>query len=896
MKHGHRYLSWLLMLVLICPIFLPVSGRTAYAGAATEETYSPTKKGKVNSPVNGALNARVDARSDSALADSLVNGTQVEILGKKQYPNIKAWYKIRYTKNGVTKEAYGFAEYITVQASNNNTNNNNNGKPVSKYETFSPAKLGYTDYAPATNARTAATSTAAFVKDKNGNAVQLPCGVKVKVYAQEGTYYKCGITVDGTEKIGYLYAGYVRIYNVPSGDDAFVADLRNQGFPETYIEPLRILHAQHPQWVFKADKNNLDWTAALNAESAYQVALVNYTSPTSWKSLDEIAYVYKTADNKDGGWKKLDGFHWEAANRKATAYFMDPRNFLTESEIFQFESQTYDASIHTLERIQSLLEGTFMEGVVPNEYKWRSQNVIRDDKGNVARIDTDEVLTGGTPLTYAEVFLYSAQISGVSPDMLVARVIQEMGINGTSLIISGTSKTAPGHYNYYDFGTYATATTDAITNGLIYAKKEDPRYCLPWNRRWKALYGGAILIGRDYINKGQDTLYYQKFNVKPAAGGYKVYSHQYMTNIQAPSNEARTMYSACPDLNVPLIFKIPVYNNMPTEISPFPEGNSTANPNPYLKSLTVDGQDLTPAFDYKTFSYDVVVDQSVSEVTISAEALATATKITGTGKISLKMGENKITVRSTAAYGNYKDYVINIFREASGGGGDVSERIKTSYILDDDYLTGVNPGTDVAAFLKNFQLTNGGTVTVLDAKGAAVTSGNIGTGYRVKTPQQQFTVLINGDVNKDGNISALDLLYIKRHMLNLATLDAVAKKAADVKADNAADAYDLLYIKRHILGMAQIAQPKGTEKIYGPENTPTPTPTTAPTNTPVPTEVPSPTPVPTEVPTPVPTEVPTPVPTEVPSPTPVPTEVPSTTPEQTPPPDGSGDPGNGNQA
>ena len=78
MKHGHRFLSLMLALVLICPIFLPVSGRTAYA-AATEETYSPTKKGTINSPVNGTLNARVDARSDSALADTLANGTQVEI-------------------------------------------------------------------------------------------------------------------------------------------------------------------------------------------------------------------------------------------------------------------------------------------------------------------------------------------------------------------------------------------------------------------------------------------------------------------------------------------------------------------------------------------------------------------------------------------------------------------------------------------------------------------------------------------------------------------------------------------------------------------------------------------------------------------------------------------------
>ena len=169
-------------------------------------------------------------------------------------------------------------------------------------------------------------------------------------------------------------------------------------------------------------------------------------------------------------------------------------------------------------------------------------------------------------------------------------------------------------------------------------------------------------------------------------------------------------------------------------------------------------------------------------------------------------------------------------------------------------------------------------MTVLDASGKAVTSGNVGTGFSVKTPQQQFTVLINGDVNKDGLISIYDLVYVKRHILKVATLDATAMKAADVKEDGAADVYDFLYLKRHILGVALISQPKGTEKIYGPEITPTPTP--APTNTPVPTETPTNTPVPTETPTS------TPEPTETPSPTPAPTA----------PPDGNGEQGNGGQS
>lgn len=43
---------------------------------------------------------------------------------------------------------------------------------------------------------------------------------------------------------------------------------------------------------------------------------------------------------------------------------MDPRNFLDEVNIFQFLDQSYNASLHTKEGLQSMLKGTFMEGNV----------------------------------------------------------------------------------------------------------------------------------------------------------------------------------------------------------------------------------------------------------------------------------------------------------------------------------------------------------------------------------------------------------------------------------------------------------------------------------------------------------------------------------------------------
>ena len=70
-----------------------------------------------------------------------------------------------------------------------------------------------------------------------------------------------------------------------------------------------------------------------------------------------------------------------------------------------------------------------------------------------------------------------------------------------------------------------------------------------------------------YINEGQNTLYLQKFDVVKIEGLYK---HQYMQNLLAPTSEANNMksiyeYSNTVDSN--LNFIIPLYENMPEEIS-----------------------------------------------------------------------------------------------------------------------------------------------------------------------------------------------------------------------------------------------------------------------------------------------------------------------------------------
>ena len=83
------------------------------------------------------------------------------------------------------------------------------------------------------------------------------------------------------------------------------------------------------------------------------------------------------------------------------------------------------------------------------------------------------------------------------------------------------------------------ASLEAVAMGNKSSANEKATYLLPWNNQYKAIVGGAIFIGKQYINRGQDTIYLQKFNVTDTS----TYSHQYMANVEAANSEAIKLYN-----------------------------------------------------------------------------------------------------------------------------------------------------------------------------------------------------------------------------------------------------------------------------------------------------------------------------------------------------------------
>lgn len=582
------------------------------------------------------------------------------------------------------------------------------------------------------------------------------------------------VTISG--KTGYVRDDLITVTTVEVSEDAeFEAHLTAQGFPESYKPALRVLHDKYPEWVFEAQQTGLDWSTVIENESEVGINMVPSSSIVSWKSIADGAYNWKT-----GTWNVLDSGGWVAASSEIIAHYMDPRNFLNSTSVFQFLKQGYDAGSMTDEQkasvkagLEKMATGTYLAGLCP-----------------------------GTEIQYVDLIIQAAEKNGVSPYMLAASMIQEMGVKGDSRSISGTDTTYPNIFNYYNIGAYKDGNMDAITRGLWFASLTG-KYDRPWNTREKAIDGGAQYFAAGYINAGQDTLYLKKFNVQ----GNNKYSHQYMANVQAADSEAKHTAKAYTEelRSTSLVFKIPVYTNMPESACPMPTGNS--DPNYMLSSLSVGGYNLTPTFDYSVTDYDLIVPNNVTSVNITAKAVSSKATISGTGAKSLAVGSNTVKIVVKAQNGNSRVYSIDIVRSAATG-DSVPVITSSKYTVASNVISGVQPGVSVDTFKGNLSATNA-SIVVNNANGSANT-GVVGTGNVVRASNgagaTDYTVIIYGDNSGDGVIDVMDMLRIQRYVLGLGKIEGIYATAADGNRDGTIDVMDMLLVQRQVLGLGQIKQ------------------------------------------------------------------------------------------
>ena len=287
-----------------------------------------------------------------------------------------------------------------------------------------------------------------------------------------------------------------------------------------YKERIDALLEEHPNWTFTLFYTKLDWEEVIANEghkdnTEYPTNLIPDSSdyPEDWKC--EI--------DRD---RTFDNGTWLCASDKAIKYQMDPRNILNDDNIFQFAELKYVEGAQTAEGINEITEGSFLEG--------------------------DSI---------TEALLQAGKNANLDPYFIASRLIQEQGRNGT-ILSRGCEYNDTVVYNPFNINAKGNSQDEIIQNAAQYAYEQG------WDSLEKALIGGVEFLKEGYINVGQNTLYLQKFDVVNQDDS--LYTHQYMQNLLAPQSEANNMkeiYEASDTVDSALNFIVPLYENMPEELS-----------------------------------------------------------------------------------------------------------------------------------------------------------------------------------------------------------------------------------------------------------------------------------------------------------------------------------------
>lgn len=582
-----------------------------------------------------------------------------------------------------------------------------------------------------------------------------------------------------------VYNGYYCHANLASTllTDELKEEFRLAGFPESYWEKLAVLKTAHPNWIFKAVDLNLDFNEAVKAEESLGRSLIQVTNTVNdWGYLNTLSGSYNYYTDI---YTPFDGSNWFAANYDTIAYYMDPRNFLIDMYVFQFEALSYD-------------------------------NTITDE---VYTATIEEALKNDYLSNFVSIFLEAGKQSLVSPVYLAALSKQEVGggdqpttaVSGVQFVYG--TKTYSNLYNFYNIG--ATSSSNPVFNGLYWASGfdyTDTSYSRPWDNPEKSIIGGAIWIGEQYINIGQNTIYFKKWdvvkNVSPSSG--ENYVHQYQTNIQAPKSEANKVYNSYSSSNIlesPFVFYIPVYKNMPMNTS-LPR---TGNQNNYLSSITINDTNVV-GFDGGISEYNYYLDINTEKINIKATSVNSSAQIIGLKEYEIKE-DMTIPIHVIAQNGAERIYKINVILT----GTKIEEAIDIQTTLNnagiknnDKNLSGIPLGSNLNYIEEKIKTVNDKATVEYIKNNNSNRSDVIATGDKVKITiadeVKEYEVIIIGDVNGDGKISAADYGRVKNFVMNKTTIEGASLKAADVNRDNAVKASDYAIIKNTVLGNRVIEQ------------------------------------------------------------------------------------------
>ena len=326
----------------------------------------------------------------------------------------------------------------------------------------------------------------------------------------------------------FLFFTFFNLSAFAITDSEYKKQLTDKGFPQEYAEKLLTIHKKQPNWEF----NPILLNNTLMQE-------INRQGNATWAYFPEKGPSLYTLDGYE-----VKERQFYPASKLALSYFMDPLNFIgSEQYIHMFEELFFNPNAHTVAAVQGVLNGSFMQSS-DGKVKYRAKD------NSIQTINK----------SYAQIIFEAGKKYNVNPVYLASKILLEVGQYGSSSVQGAygdyTTPKYPeyrGYYNFFNWGAYGN---DPVGNGLATAK------ILGWSDPEKAIFGGTSKTVNNYVTKGQQTSYFQKFNINP--NSQTKFPHQYMSSIYAPLGETGTTTKSYKNLeifNKNRTFLIPVFKN-----------------------------------------------------------------------------------------------------------------------------------------------------------------------------------------------------------------------------------------------------------------------------------------------------------------------------------------------
>ena len=420
------------------------------------------------------------------------------------------------------------------------------------------------------------------------------------------------------------------------------------------------------------------------------------------------------------------------ASLESLRYMMDPRNSITEDSVFQFKSLTKDDA--NFDDIARVVDGTFLNNA-----------------------------------DCVNAIIQASQTHDVNAFYLVAKLLTEQGTAGTSPLAQGSVLNGVRYYNLFNIGASGNGATTIITNGTNYAASQG------WTSQGLSIVGGAEMIKRTYIGRGQNTCYYQKFNVVNEESG--LFSHQYAQSILSAENEGRkfkSYYTVDGNVKGTHTFIIPLYIEMPVNKSERPS-TATKNELTYETAVVIanGGLKVRSRGDVNSTQIGVISQGSTVKV------------ICRTAEPNPNDGYywDWIISDETGVCG----YVARRYITKTGSGTNGGEATDQEYVepkpeetLPDNnpelpeetnketenegekiLMSGLwlemSPATTIEELVEKYP-----NIIITDMSGNITT--DIRTGYNVSIDGGTYVLIKKGDVNGDGGVNIIDAVEMLNHI------------------------------------------------------------------------------------------------------------------------------------